>query len=63
MISSFALNYHVQPCAVLEMTLQNLAMYNMVIPSYNSKDEKGNKEVINGDDPAMQDRINRILGL
>lgn len=41
------------------MTLQNLSMYNAVVPCYS--DEKG--ERINGDSIKNQERINNILGI
>ena len=46
------------------MSYQNLIMYGSVLPSYNSKDDKGDKKgkkVINADDPANKEQIRKIL--
>ena len=42
------------------MSLQNITMYNAVIPSFDSSDNKDN-EIINADDPKNKDLINKIL--
>jgi hypothetical protein len=46
------------------MSYQNLIIYSSVLPGYDfDKDGRDNKkdEVINADDPANRDRINKIL--
>lgn len=55
----FAQNYHTPPEAVLDMTLQNIVMYNAVLPSYVSDKDKR----ISGDDPRNREAIDRMLGL
>jgi hypothetical protein len=57
MLGSFALNYHCNPMEVLDMTMQNLSLFNSVVPCYD--DEK--EQVINGDSIKNQDKINEIL--
>lgn len=43
----------------LDISLANLTMLNAVIPNYTHDTE----EHINADDPANQERIDRILGV
>ena len=56
----FALNYHCHPEQVLDMTLQNITLYNAVIPSFSSgKDD----EVIDATDPRNADKIRKLLDI
>lgn len=61
MIGLFALNYNIAPEEVLRMTLQNVLMYNAVIPSYSSDKDDKNK-VINVTS-ANKAEVEKILGL
>lgn len=48
------------PDDVLDMTLQNITMYNAVIPSFEGKSEN-KKNIINADDPDNKDLVDKIL--
>lgn len=58
-IGIYGLNYHCNPMDALDISLANLTMLNAVIPNYTHDTE----EHINADDPANQERIDRILGV
>lgn len=61
MIGLFALNFHMSPQEVLNMTMQNVMMYNAVIPSYRTDKDKSNKKIkVTKDNRA---EVDRILGL
>jgi hypothetical protein len=54
------MEYHIPFDYILnEMSLANMVMYDAVLPSYDSENEKN--EVIKADDPRNKERVHDIL--
>ncbi len=61
MIGLFAMNYHVHPESVLDMTMANLTMYNSIMPNYDDSSDNDNIVITATNDNI--DEVDRLLGL
>lgn len=59
LLVAFGMNFSCNPMDALDITMQNLSMFNLVTPSYNSKEKDGEK--LNGDDPKNSQKIRKAL--
>ena len=54
------MTFHCNPEEALDMTMQNLQMYNLCIPSYKTEDDKKNELVTA--DKGSDDKVRALLG-